>query len=127
MATNASGSHTGSALEVGIESRIEVGDEGVLLLSGELSFSSVPGLLRESQSLLVDGSRSGSGRSIIMDLQGVSRTDSAGLALLVEWRRSTRHQGASITFLNIPAQMMALAHLSGLVEVLSLPHTTQSQ
>jgi len=104
-----------------IESRIELTDDGVFLLSGELSFASVPGLLREGRQRLIK--RGASDATITVDLQGVSRTDSAGLALLVEWTRDARRQGGEIAFLNIPAQMAALARLSGLEGVLSLSLT----
>ena len=107
-----------SASEPSIKAGIQSCGEGLFLLSGELSFSSVPGLLQEGERLL-PGTREAAG-NVTMDLQGVSRTDSAGLALLVEWTRDVRAQGIEITFLNIPAQMVALARLSGLEEVLSL-------
>jgi len=93
---------------------------GRLLLQGELSFSSVPGLLNEGKHL-----QPGSG-GVLVDLQGVTRTDSAGLALMVEWTRNARAQGVDITFVNIPQQMMALIRLSGLEEVLSLAPATPS-
>jgi len=101
-----------------VEPRIELQSRGQFLLTGALSFASVPGLLGESQRLLSEGGRTGAG--ITIDLQGVGRTDSAGLALLVEWTRNFRSQGVDITFLNIPVQLLALARLSGLEGVLSL-------
>ncbi len=105
-----------------IKPRIELRNDGVFLLSGELSFSSVPGLLREAQCILPSHTASAEvSAGVTMDLQGVGRTDSAGLALLVEWMRESRAQGVEINFLNIPTQMLALAHLSGLEGVLSLP------
>lgn len=103
--------------------RIERRDEGTFLLSGDLSFASVPALLRESQHLLPQQIAAADANAVTIDLQGVSRTDSAGLALLVEWTRNFRAQGITLHFLNIPTQMLALAHLSGLEGVLSLPNT----
>jgi len=102
--------------------RIERRDEGTFLLSGELSFASVPALLRESQRLLSQQVDAVGANAVTIDLRGVSRTDSAGLALLVEWMRSFRAQGVTISFLNMPVQMLALARLSGLEGVLSLPN-----
>ncbi|HEB99345.1 MAG TPA: STAS domain-containing protein, partial [Thiotrichales bacterium] len=49
---------------------------------------------------------------------GVGRADSAGLALLVEWMREARRQGREIRFLGMPAQMSAIAEVSGLSELL---------
>jgi len=62
----------------------------------------------------------GSGASIYIDLQAVERSDSAGLALLIEWLRVARHLNKTITFRNIPPQMHAIAQVSGLEEILPL-------
>jgi len=101
--------------------QLESQSEGVLLLSGELSFSSVPGVLSDSESLLAG--RVGSDMAITIDLQGVGRSDSAGIALLVEWARNARSQNIAMTFVNMPSQMSALARLSGLEGVLGLSKT----
>ncbi|MBL1261463.1 MAG: STAS domain-containing protein [Thiotrichaceae bacterium] len=98
--------------------QLESQPDGVFLLSGELSFASVPGVLRASQPLLTSGIERDV--AITIDLQGVGRSDSAGIALLVEWARNANYQNSEITFLNIPPQMLALARLSGLEAVLGL-------
>ena len=98
--------------------QLEAQSDGLFLLSGELSFSSVPGMLNESQRLLAGHSDSIS--ALTIDLQGVGRSDSAGIALLVEWARNARNKNIAITFVNMPAQMLALARLSGLEAVLGL-------
>ncbi len=101
-----------------VKAQFERQSDGVFLLSGELSFASVPGVLRESEPLLV--SRNDGNAAITIDLQGVGRSDSAGIALLVEWLRNAKNQNSDITFLNIPPQMLALTRLSGLEAVLGL-------
>jgi len=50
----------------------------------------------------------------------VQRSDRAGLALLVEWLREARQTGQSVRFFNMPAQMLAMARVSGLDQVLPL-------
>jgi len=82
------------------------------ILRGELSFTTVMGLLRDSAALLWRNP------SVTLDLAGVTRTDSAGLALLVEWIRIARQRGKSIRFCNIPEQLMAVAQVAGLGELL---------
>ena len=82
------------------------------ILRGELSFSTVMDLLRDSAALLWRNS------SVTLDLAGVTRTDSAGLALLVEWIRIARQRGKTIRFCNIPEQLMAVAQVAGLGELL---------
>jgi phospholipid transport system transporter-binding protein len=94
--------------------QFKMADDGRLLLSGELSMDTVPELLKQ------DYVQSESDGDIRVDLQGVERADSAGVALLIEWQRSASRQQRSISFQNIPSQMMAIARLSGVDELLSL-------
>ncbi len=94
--------------------RIEHGPEGSVRLCGELNFSTVPALLREGGSLF-----DGRGQ-VTMDLKDVTRSDSAGLALLVEWTRQAQAQGAVLSFHNISPQMLAIAQVSGLDRILPL-------
>jgi len=48
----------------------------------------------------------------------VTRSDSAGLALLIEWLRESERYGKSVTFLNMPAQMQSISRLCGLDGIL---------
>jgi phospholipid transport system transporter-binding protein len=60
-----------------------------------------------------------SGETVLqIDLAQVTHTDSAGLALLVEWMREASRQSARIDFLHLPAQMLALAEAANLEQVL---------
>jgi phospholipid transport system transporter-binding protein len=90
-------------------------DADLLTVSGELSFATVPALLEQGSVLLA-----GCGERIRLDLGGVTRADSAGLALLIEWLRIARRRRAVIEFRNIPPQMLAIARVSGLDSVLPL-------
>ena len=85
---------------------------GSFLLSGALTFETVPSVWRTSATVL------SAGGDITFDLQGVSHTDSAGLALLIEWLRTARRMGKRMTFKNIPPQMLAIATVSGLEHIL---------
>jgi len=51
--------------------------------------------------------------TICIDLAKVGTTDSAGLALMIEWARQARKIRAQLRFKNIPDQLIALARLSG--------------
>ena len=86
---------------------------GHWLLEGELSFASVPAVLKSSASGFMDS------QLIEVDLKGVTRADSAGLALLVEWLRKSEHAGKAVTFTHVPDQLLAIARLCGLDEILS--------
>jgi len=93
-------------------SQIIVDEENdVWRLSGELSFATVGSLLRDFCQRIATQTP-----PKVLDLSEVSRTDSAGLALLIEWLK----QSATITFRNIPEQMQSLAIVSGVQELLSL-------
>ncbi|HEY6643621.1 STAS domain-containing protein [Povalibacter sp.] len=56
--------------------------------------------------------------SVIVDLSLVTSSDSAGLALLIEWLRLTRVAGSKIHFDNVPQQIMALARISEIDDLL---------
>jgi phospholipid transport system transporter-binding protein len=56
---------------------------------------------------------------LIVDCSGVSQVDSAGLAVLLEWRRWTHLQGKHLKFCTLPAQIKALARLSEVSELLA--------
>ena len=89
-------------------------DTDLLRVGGELTFSTVNDILEQSRTLfeLIP--------SLDIDLDDVTRSDSAGLALLVEWVRSANQANKKIVFHNIPAQMLAIATASGLDELLPL-------
>ena len=87
--------------------------EDRLLVSGELSMSTVPALLAQSHWPERD-------KELHVDLQNVERADSAGVALLIEWRREASRQQCTIRFHNIPSQLLAIARLCGVDELLAL-------
>lgn len=88
--------------------------EGIVCVSGELSFNTVPALVLNNRDFFKNNN------GLDIDLANVSRADSAGVALLVEWQRQARKQNQSICFHHIPSQMLAIARLSGVDELLSL-------
>ena len=47
-----------------------------------------------------------------IDLVEVNLVDSAGLALLIEWIKQSKQSAATLTFKNIPNQLITLAALS---------------
>jgi len=91
---------------------------GRLAIRGELTFASVPVLWEDCCS------RFSGSDELDIDLSGVQRSDSAGLALLVECVRNAHQTGKSIRFFNIPAQMLAIARVSSLDQVLPLHRDT---
>lgn len=94
--------------------RLESVGSGRFTLHGELSFSTVPGFLASTRKLVGESSE------VTIDLGGVERSDSAGVALLIEWLREVRRAGHSVTFVNIPSQMLAIARASSIDSILPL-------
>lgn len=58
------------------------------------------------------------GRAAIIDLAGVTASDSAGLALLIEWLSVARGAHRGLRYENIPSQLYQLARLSEVDELL---------
>lgn len=89
-------------------------DAGRMQLCGVLDLASVPALLQDIEGLDYEAS------SVIVDLKTVEHADSAGVALLLALMRHARHAEREIRFLNMPTQMLNIARVSGLDEVLPL-------
>lgn len=54
------------------------------------------------------------------DLAKLQRTDSAGLAVLLEWLRRARRTGKSVEYVGVPKRLRQLAAICELEEVLGL-------
>lgn len=81
---------------------------GYYTLKGSLTFASIDKHTPQSFKFLrgVD--------SMCIDLSQLEASDSAGLALMIEWIRQSRMNRVKLSFRNIPTQLMALAKISGL-------------
>jgi len=86
--------------------------EGRYALSGELTFATVPRLWRSGNHGFGDE------KSVRLDLQGITRVDSAGIALLIEFTRSVRRAGGDLLLENPSRQLLDIATVSGLDQVL---------
>lgn len=82
-------------------------------VEGELDVDSVPVRLRQSAGWF------GQGRDTVIDLGGVTRADSAGVALLLEWIREADKAGATLHFTNAPSQMRAIIDFCSLGDVIA--------
>ena len=93
------------------DAAVRVGESG-WLLSGELDFETVPALL------LHRGVQMEAGKNLTIDLAEVTRVDSAGLALMIEWLRESERKNLDMTFTNVPEQLLSIARVCGLDEIL---------
>ena len=94
--------------------RFENNNDNVYQIIGELNMATVPQLQQDMAGLFKTAND-----SLVIDLAEVSRSDSAGLALLLEWLAQAKHNNTSITFQNLPEQMQAIIKVSGLDELIS--------
>ncbi len=85
-----------------------------LCIRGELDFDSVADLCETTCSLFQ------ATPIHRIDLSGVQRSNSAGVALLVEWLSQARRRQWPLTFVNIPPQMRAIIEVAELDTVLLL-------
>jgi phospholipid transport system transporter-binding protein len=75
-------------------------------VQGSLEFKTVSRLLPLGTAAIVDG------RAGVIDLAGVTDSDSSGLALLIEWLSVAKEAGRPLHYDNMPAQLRQLASLS---------------
>lgn len=85
-----------------------------LRVEGELDASNVPARLRQSANWFERG------QETVIDLGGVTHSDSAGVALLLEWIRDAQAAEATLRFVNAPSQMRAIIDFCGLNDVISV-------
>lgn len=104
-----------NVLHAGGSATIEAAGEGRFIVTGVLNASTVKAVLERAHSLFPT---SGAWE---VDLAGVTQGDSAGLALLIEWKRQSHQRSQSLGFVNIPTQIAALARISDVEELLGLP------
>jgi len=90
----------------------------VLALTGELSYETIPGVLTESAEY---AARSDLPERLTIDFAAITGVDSSAVALLLEWRRQALRRGKTLIFANLPANLMALAELYGVAELIQ-PH-----
>ena len=86
------------------------------LLKGELNFNSVPELWEQNKTRLFSNRLD----KLTIDCSQLERSDSSGLALLLEWYRAARLLKMHIVFLNPPEKMVDIARISGLDKILPL-------
>lgn len=88
---------------------------GEFAVAGELSKLTVPAVWRDANSLI-----QGATQNLLIDLKDVTRTDSAGLALLLEWMTLARNKELQIHFRNLPSQLWDIAKVSDLEGLIPL-------
>jgi phospholipid transport system transporter-binding protein len=89
-----------------------VGQGGHARVVGSLTFTTVSALLPVGSEAIA------AGLAAVVDLQGVFASDSAGLALLIEWLGEAKGAKRTLRYENVPVQLQQLARLSEVEELL---------
>lgn len=76
---------------------------GCFGLAGAMSFDTADRILESSRILF------GKYESLEVDLSQVDDADSAGLALLLEWKAQANQHGGTIDFVGVPKSLLAIA------------------
>jgi phospholipid transport system transporter-binding protein len=87
----------------------------VLKLKGALSFESLPSVLAESAQFTA---RTDLPERLVIDFSGITDIDSSAVALLLEWRRQALAHAKTLEFVNLPPNLLALAQLYGVADLI---------
>ncbi|MFZ2449618.1 MAG: STAS domain-containing protein [Methylovulum miyakonense] len=91
-------------------SKLQIIEEeaGCFAIDGDLTFTTIAKDTLKSCAFLA------SAKTVTIDLSRVRNTDSAGLALMIEFIRQAQSNRTFLKFSNIPKQLLNIAKLSGL-------------
>ena len=87
--------------------------DGRFSLNGEMSFETAERILHASEEPFLQHTR------IEIDLSGITKSDSAGLALLLEWITWANHTVREIRFVRMPERVLAIAKTTEVDDLLT--------
>ncbi len=73
---------------------------------GRITLDEAVAVRRDGEAALADG-------CVVMDLSGITQTDSSALSVLLAWRRHALNRGAQLEMRNLPASLQSLIDLYG--------------
>lgn len=88
---------------------------GRVVVTGELTFASA----REARQLGILVLESSHAARLVVDCGAVTRADSAGLAVLLDWLAWGRRKSRGVSLENLPASLLAIAKISEVDGLLS--------
>lgn len=103
--------------EAANNNRVSIGEpsSGRVVVKGELTFATARDA-RQLGLLVLQGS---SAERIVVDCGGVTRGDSAGLAVLLDWLAWGRRRSRAVSLHNLPPSLLAIARISEVDELLT--------
>ncbi len=97
--------------------RVDISEpsSGRVVVSGELTFATA----RDARHIGLLVLESSGAQRIVVDCGAVTRADSAGLAVLLDWLAWGRRKSRVLTLENLPASLVAIARISEVDGLLS--------
>lgn len=92
--------------------------QSVYAIEGELNMQTVPEAAKQIAVLIKE--TASSAETFTLDLGSISRSDSAGVALLIDTMQLAKEAKRTLHFSNLPQQMQDIAGISGLLDILPL-------
>lgn len=93
---------------------ITAASPGRFAVRGALNFANA----RRARNEGLQALRAANGRDLEIDCGGISHSDSAGLAVLLDWMSIMRREGRPLCFANLPPGLLAVARISGVEAML---------
>ncbi|HLJ38487.1 MAG TPA: STAS domain-containing protein [Steroidobacteraceae bacterium] len=94
--------------------RLVAAGSGRFTAEGPLTFVSA----REARQLGLEALERAGGEPLEVDCQGITTSDSAGLAVLLDWLAVAKSLGRSLAFRHLPPGLTALGRISEVTELL---------
>ena len=94
--------------------RLAAQDPGTLSAQGPLTFATARRAFEQGTAALANAAAA----KLEIDCRGITASDSAGLAVLLEWLSVTKRAGRSLRYAQLPPGLAALARISDLEELL---------
>jgi anti-anti-sigma factor len=95
------------------------GGVALLTVAGEVNPQTSPDLRRALQDLFLDA------REVVVDLHGVARLDSTGLAVLIDAQRHSRNSGSRLSLANLSPVCERLFAVTGMNRIMAIYRTTE--
>lgn len=88
-----------------------------LQVTGNVTIATVSALLSESLKLQAESVPNG---KLLIDFAGLEKVDSSAVSLMLVWTREAQRNKVNLSFINVPGNLMSLARLYGVAELLTL-------
>ncbi|EIK54275.1 hypothetical protein YO5_04072 [Stutzerimonas stutzeri TS44] len=98
------------------DGRIESVPGGTLRLLGVLDLHTGPALREQGRGLI----RADAGAELVVDCSAIEKSSSVGLSLLLAFMRDARAAQRPVRISGMPADMLEIARVSGLLDILPL-------